>query len=248
MPSLYVVSRNFEHDPYLTWIDEAWAVVTSDHSECAGWTLHPVIKADSRCSFNPLDVYSIVARSIGPILFVGGLQSGPIHFLEEKLGDRVVTRQCNAPTSSTDVYETILELLRRHEFGEPEVPCRYAVALMLLRKLDRMHYWGGKAKNFMSVHILAKGNGLDESYATTAHEVAEYLSSDKRRLRLLAKKTGDGYPKYGCNPEQREAVYEFLRNRKVDDEEIMRWLKRDPCKVSARDLDLIVAEDYEPQR
>jgi hypothetical protein len=118
---------------------------------------------------------------------------------------------------------------------------------MLIAKLENMGYWGGK-KNFMSVHKIAKGNGLDESYKTVAQEVAEYLSSDSRTTKLLSKKLGDGNVKYACNGELPDVVYGFLRDRRVSDRQVMHWLHGDLTPVSARELDHITPERYERKR
>lgn len=248
MPTLYVVCAAGEFEPYLSWVDEAWEVVKSSHDECSDWRLATPHKGDSHSGFRGIDVYCAVARDLGPVLYVGGLKSSAIAALESELRGRVVSYHCKWPASSTDVYEAMLNIMERHRRNEPEVPCRFAVALMLVAKLERMHYWGGNAKGFMSVHKLAKSNGLDQKYADTAHEVAEYLASDQRPVRLLSSKLGGGYPKYACNNEERSVVYDFLRNRRVDDEATMRWLMRDSSKVSERELDGITPEQYVDSR
>jgi hypothetical protein len=248
VPTLYVVCAAGEFEPYLSWVDEAWEVVASSHVESADWRLAAPHKGDSQSSFSGIDVYRAMARDLGPVLYIGGLKSSAIAALESELRGRVVSYHCKCPAGSTDVYEAMLDVIARHHRNEPEVPRRFAVALMLVAKLERMHYWGGNAKGFMSVHKLAKSNGLDQKYADTAHEVAEYLASSQRPVRLLSSKLGDGYPKYACNNESRSVVYDFLRNRRVDDDATMRWLMRDSSKVSERELDGITPEQYADSR
>lgn len=146
------------------------------------------------------------------------------------------------------VYEIMLDLMRRHVKGEPELPRRLVVAILMIAKLERMHYWGGNAKNFMSVAKLAKGNGLDEIYAGTARDIAEYLSAATRSVRLMSNKLGDGSPKYACNNERRTSIYRFLTEWKIDDQEVMNWLTRDASKVSIRELDDIASTKYDAHR
>jgi hypothetical protein len=247
VPTLYVVCSRGEFDPYSDWIEEAWNVIQTDHPECAGWSISHALKTDGSYGFDALDAFAVVARDPGPVLFLGRLQTTQVGLLEQKLTDRVVSRRSDA-TESSEVYEAILDLIARHHTGEPEVPRRLAVAVMLIAKLERMHYWGGNAKGFMSVSKLAKSNGLDEQYADTAHNVAEYLSSSKRQLRLMSTKLGDGSPKYACNNDERSRVYDFLRKWSIDDKETMQWLTRDSQKVPVRVLDAIRATNYDDQR
>lgn len=248
MPTLYVIHADGEFDPYGVWVSEAWEVVRLDHSECADWNLKILAKADSANTFDALDAYAVVARDVGPVLFVGKLSTRSVGLLETKLATRCVRQQCFDIPDSTAVYEAMLDLIRRHRLGEPEISQRLAVAIMLVAKLERMHYWGGNAKNFMSVSKLAKSNGLDEKYAAIARDVAEYLSADRRVLRLMSHKLGDGSPKYSCNNEERKLVYKFLTDWRIDNDEIMNWLNRDIARVSIRKLDDIAATDYSDQR
>lgn len=248
MPTLYVVSRCLEFEPYLDWVQDAWSVIESDHPEHNDWNLGPILRGDARNSFDWREKYAVIAQSLGPVLFVGGLDAKAIQALEIKLDSRVFTRRCPAPTDSADIYESMLEALARHKSGEPEVPRKFVAALLLVRKLERRRYWGGNAKNFLTVNDLAKGRGLDEAYGDVAHGIADYLASEHRRVRLLSSKLGDRYAKYACNNERRAAVYTFLRERWVDDEDVMRWLKSDPCRVSARELDILNPDDYKDSR
>jgi len=136
----------------------------------------------------------------------------------------------------------------RHGNGEPEISLRLGVALMLVAKLERMHYWGGNAKGYMSVQKLAKSNGLDVRYKATAIEIAEYLSSSKRAIPLLSSKLGDGNAKYACNNERRRDVYGFLRTWSFGDQQAMQWLTRDTARMPVRELDEIRTTNYEDSR
>jgi hypothetical protein len=247
--SVYVVCPGGEYDPYEEWVEEAMAVIRSDHPDLHAWDEPHIVRASQEHTFNPLDLYASVHRTVGPVLFVGGIKSSAIAIFETKLGQRAIVRRC-IPTCSTDLYESLIDLMKRHEKGEPEISQRFAVALMLIAKLERMNYWGGlaTAKNFMSVHMLAKGNGLDEKYKGPADNVADYLASEYRQIQLLSKKTGDGNVKYACNNNYRSDVYTFLRERTVADDQLMTWFSKDSMRVSARELDCINPDDYRVSR
>jgi len=247
VPRLHVVCARGEFDPYVSWIDEAWGVVSAD-PECAGWVLSVHACVDSAYRFNPLDAFASIAKDLGPVLLVGQLSTSAVMLLQAKLKERVVSQWCADADDSTVVYEAMLDLILRHETGDPEISRRLAVALMLVAKLERMHYWGGDAKGYMSVQNLAKSNGLDQQYKATAIEIAEYLSSSKRAIRLLSSKLGDGNAKYACNNERRPDVYEFLRTWSFRDEQAMNWLTRDTARLSVRELDEIRATSYEGPR
>lgn len=246
MTTLYVLCPSDEHDPSVNWINEAWGVVQAD-PEFSGWVMRHLSDAVSSAAFDVGKVHSVIARDIGPVLFLGQLSTTCVLRLEEKLARRAVSQRCYAD-DSTAAYEAMLDLVRRHATGEPEIARRYAVALMLVAKLEHMRYWGGNAKNFMSVQKLAKGNGLDEVYKATACEVAHFLAADQRQVRLLSKKTGDGYDKYACNGENRPVVYGFLKSWAVNDVQLMNWLTRDVARVSVRELDEIRSRNYDAQR
>ena len=47
---------------------------------------------------------------------------------------------------------------------------------------------------------------------------------------------------------QRSTVYNFLRDRAVNDSELMKWLTKDTGRISARELDFIRPESYATSR
>lgn len=231
MPRLYVVCQAEARAPALIpWLREAWRVVEAD-PDWVGWEL-ALKEADDRNSFNARDIVSLVMSSRGPVLVLGPLQRSAIAALQERIGLRVVVTHSQTITDSTDVYAAVQHVLDCHLRGDPQVPRRLAVALMLVRKLLKGDYWGGgaKAKAFLSVEDLARGRGLDEQFADAAPEVANMLEMKG----LLAKKTGDGRAKYGLNPKRREDIHAFLATWRVSDERLHKYLYSDARCVSAR--------------
>lgn len=247
MPKLYILHPGGEFDPCEAWVGEAWAVVSAEAAH-AGWEIAHLKPADPNRKFDPLAAYSVIARSIGPVLLVGQLSTPCVATLESKLCQQAVMQWRPDVGDSTAIYEAMLDLIQRHNIGEPEISQRLGVSVLLVAKLERMHYWGGNAKGYMSVQKLAKSNGLDEKFKSVASDIAHYLSAEKREIRLLSSKLGDGYPKYACNNDDRQNVYAFLRDWKVDDVQLMNWLTRDTAKMSVRELDAVKAVNYDKAR
>ena len=219
-------------------VEEACALIEGEFDEGSNLRLIRFPLTPEQGSFNPLSAYSRIAGDLGPVLFVGRLRQSAIATVQTKIARRVVTHQCDRIADSTDVYEAILELIRRHEAGEPLWPRRHVVAIRLIAKLVDHGYWGGGALNkaFLIGDDLAKGRGLDERYKDIALEVAEFLSSDQRQLRLMKKKKSKKGLKYACNSDEAPAIYAFLRERTVPDEFIMRWLSKDDVQVPNSEL------------
>jgi len=234
VPRLYVVCQAEVRAPALIpWLREAWRVVEVD-PDWADWDL-AVKEADEQNSFNARDIASQVLSSRGPVLVLGQLKRSAVALLQERIGLRVVVTHEPTIGDSTDVYSAVQRALEQHLRGDPQVPRRLAVALMLVRKLLKGDYWGGgaKAKAFLSVEELAKGRGLDEQFADAAPEVANMLEMKG----LLVKKTGDGHVKYGLNPKQRDDIYAFLTTWRVSNERLHKYLYGDVQCVSTRILD-----------
>ena len=248
MPKLYLA---YVPDPHFQdCIEQAVDVIRSDHPDLSGWEIRLLPLQMVHGVFNPLDVYAVIAQALGPLILIGGVKQSAVAMIHQKLAGRSIIQSCDTVADSTDVWASILDVVERHNRGEPEWPRKLAVALLLVAKLARKNYWGGeaKAKNFLRVDDLANGNGLDERYKGTAHEVADYLASTQRRVRLLTTKLGDGRVKYACNSEERAAVYAFLRDRCANDEAIMKFLTRDPARVPNSELESIRPEDFLDER
>jgi hypothetical protein len=230
---LYVIHQNSKHHPMLCgWMDEALSVLSAD-SEWSGVELKRK-EADDHNAFDVRDVFSVVKGLRCSVVVLGQLKSSSIALLHERLAQRYVIVHRREVTDSTDVYDAFRDALARHKNGEPFVPRRLAVALMLVRKLKRGHYWGGdaKAKAFLSIDELAKGRGVDEQYRDVAAEVANQMQLKG----LFKRKTGDGHAKYALNASRSADLHAFLGTWKAADRGLQQYLYGDIASVPARDL------------
>jgi hypothetical protein len=246
VPTLHIAYLDDDH--HRECVGTACEIAKSE-PEAAGWSIVQHCLTPNQGGFKPLDFYSTIAPDLGPILFVGSMKRSAITFVETKVARRVVSEHCEIADEG-DVYEAILDLIQRHNSGEPEWPRRLGVALLLVAKLARKNYWGGTAlgKNYLRVDDLANGGGLDQQYKGDAHEIADYLASEQRSPRLLSKKLGDGRPKYSCNSADRAAVFRFLRERSVEDEATMRWLNGDTRRIPNSELGNLDPEEFLDRR
>lgn len=245
MSKLYVC---FVPDPHFqSCVDECVTAKLIDE-EFAGWQIVPVALSTMKGSFNPLDLYSRIAKELGPVMFVGGVQATAVATLRQKLANRVIVDVMPTAADSWAVYDRAKNVVERDTRGEPEWPRRLGVALMVVAKLERFHYWGGNDKGFLRVDDIANGRGVDRLFQPVAHEVCDYLASGGRNLRLLDTKLGDGRRKYSCNNGERQAVYSFLRTRTTSDAQVNDWLTRDTAMLSNRALEHIDPDKYEDPR
>jgi hypothetical protein len=215
-----------------------------DGSEWHGWQLRKK-EADIHNAFDARDIFSVVKETQGAVLILGGLKSSSIAPLQERLAQRYIVVQLPNPAESTEIYDAICRALSRHRDGDPHVPTRLAVALMLVRKLKRGNYWGGdaKAKAYLSVDELAKGRGVDEHYRSDATEVANVM----QQKGLFKRKTGDGHAKYALNSSRSTELHEFLRSWKVEDKGLQKYLYGGEPSVSARELERMLADSIDDE-
>ncbi len=116
--------------------------------------------------------------------------------------------------------------------GEPTLPRRHVVALLVLAKLVKEQKWGGKNKNYMWASDLAKGRGVDEIYDGDAQDVAAELE----RFGLLQKKRSQGRQKFAGNPRSLKAIASALEELAFEGD-LQAIFDRDDRLVSARELD-----------
>ena len=143
------------------------------------------------------------------------------------------------PVDSTDLFAEATAARQLHLAGEPVLPRKFAVAILLLRKLRRGKYWGGNHnKNYLWVDDLAKGRGVDEQFSDVVAEVANlmYLHGF-----LIAKYGGAGGhskgQKYALNPDLRADIESACHEGNFAEIPLRRILLKDAAVVSARILD-----------
>ncbi len=199
------------------------------------------IEADKQNSFCAQSVHSRVGANLGPIVVVGNLKQSAIAALRGRVSDRLVVEVCQFPAMPEDLIDRFRLALEMHESGEPFLPERLVAALLLVRKLEKYHYWGGgaKDKSYLWADDVAKGRGIPATLATIVKEVANQLALKG----LLKTKRSQGGTKYALEPKMRKEIMRFLEERKLDDLGLHKYLFGGAVQCSARMLDRL---DEEP--
>lgn len=207
---------------------------------CGDWqvAIHPYNEASS---LDVIDFCSNVRARSGPVLLLNPIKGKVLADIRERLNGRAIVLVADAYEGETAVLAQIGELKRAYDAGEPFLPTDVVVGLLILRKLEREHFWGGKDKGYMWRENIPKGRGLDEGFASRVEPVLHALlntSGDE----YLIKKTSNSKPKYALNPDRKQAVYDALRGRDFLGR-VGQLLRRHPGTVSARELEDL--DDYE---
>jgi hypothetical protein len=238
VPTLYVICPSESYFPGVeSWIVEAWAMLPSEHQE-VGW-VYDLSRADGSNTFPPLIVYSKVAKSVGPVLILGAIKQAPITVLTTKLVTKCVICHVKNLMHADSVREAIVEILNRHQKGEPYVPIRLAATLQILWKLQKGKYWGGSAKNkaFIWASDLPKGRGITDAIAPHVLMVANELTLKG----LLKSKTSQGDLKYALNRDFLPTMHAIFRS---DWERVptglQSWLMNGEVSLPRSEIDLAV--------
>ncbi|MEP6606375.1 MAG: hypothetical protein ABJA60_09720 [Nitrosospira sp.] len=197
-----------------------------------GWQLssHVYDKAGSLVTRN---LCAQVLAAPGPVIFINPVQQSVIAAMRLKLNGRVSVLVRDAYDLDT-LANCSLEAKELHDSGAPRIPRNKAVALLLVRKLEREHMWAGNAKGYMWGDDLHKGRGMDEQFASQIPLVSNILLQHE----VLTSKVSMSSKKYALNPDHRAAIMEMLRIRKFGDA-LEKVLLGDKIDISARDLDLL---------
>lgn len=178
------------------------------------------------------DRVSLVVANLGPVVVVEPVQTPCRELLRTRLRARtIVVTGCIG--DSTDLLDLVQTAQTRFDSGEPYLPRKYVAAVLIVRKLESGHYWGGKNKGYMYASDLPKGRGVPDEFASISAEVAnDLLLKD-----ILIKKPSGGKSKYALNPDRKSEVYAICENAEFLDVSLRDALCRDTDEVSARLLD-----------
>jgi hypothetical protein len=239
MPALYVIYPLEKYYPGIDeWIADAWATICSEGA-MPDWQIVKIRTNESN-NFTPLDVYSSIAETKGPVLILGRIKQAPVTVLRTKLMHVCTMSYRESITDSTDVFESFLEILQLHERGDPQIPKRLAATIQLIRKLQKGNHWGGDAKNkaFLNGEDLPSGRGITQATASIVREVAAELA-DKG---LLKSKRGDGNVKFALNRDRLSTLNAIMSNDWMDlDHPLQKYLLGGRENVSAREIDEAIA-------
>ena len=211
------------------WIAEVRRSI-SDDLTWSGWSIH-TWEYDVSCSVSINDVAATIRSEIGPCVLLRNVQRRVVVELRERLIGRTSVWVEN-PRNATDILNVLQEARDYHLRGEPMLPRKLVIALLLATKLERHNMWGGRNKGYMWASDLPKGRGLSEEFADQLPEVIGDLFSHN----LIIQKPSRGKNKYALNPNRRQEIYEIIRTRKFP-ENLHTILSRNARLASARHLD-----------
>jgi hypothetical protein len=210
------------------------------------WTDWEVVSEeyDQRSGFNVQSVADRVAHVPGPILLIEPVQSRARELLRERL--RMTTPVLSETVGCPEDLRARVERARELFLAfRPMLPRRFVAAVLIVRKLERGHYWGGKDKGYLWADDLAKGRGVDDSFADIVPDVA----NDLLLKGVLIRKPSGGKSKYALNPDRRSAVHRIARCRATQDfpadEEPLRRL-RDSLVKDRAEADASLLDDPPP--
>jgi len=235
---VYVICPLQLYQPALpAWVTEAMSTVV-DELQLEGWRVQ-LLHADESNGFNFLDVFSIVAERIGPVLILGKLKSSSIAGLQSKLDRRCTVVVRRDVDDSTDIYDALTTLMNSHAAGDPQLPIRLVAAVQIIRKLKRHGYWGGESlnKNFLWGEDLPKG-GMSRAVQPICREVAAELVQKG----LLKSKPSKNRVKFALNGD-RVADLDALLRLEIPDRALEKYLNGGGQTLSARELDDVRDDD-----
>lgn len=225
-----------QHPMLHEWLPDIRGTIENDAS-WRDWNLKEY-EYDLSCALRINDAVSAIKANSGPSVLLRPVQQRVFEDLRRKLSGRSIVLIGKADNAA-DILALMEESRDKHLTGEPMLPQKFIVSLLLIAKLEKHQMWGGKNKGYMWASDLAKGRGLDEMFASRVSDVILDLGLQD----FLIRKTSNRKPKYGLNPNMRNEIYEALRTREFP-EEIQSRLMADAQLDSARALDLLNDEDY----
>lgn len=169
-----------------------------------------------------------VLNKPGPVVLLEKVQRRALEDLRQRLRTRAVIL-VPMVTEAEGLWETLEDARERFQSGEPFLPRKFIVAVLIVRKLRKGNYWGGKEKGYLWHDDLAKGRGLDERYADIAHVVA----NDLLQHGILIFKTSQGKKKYALNPAGKPEVHAIANDGTFRNERLEAILMKDKEEVSA---------------
>lgn len=208
------------------WAAEVKALLGREQ-EWSEWDLI-VTPYDGQNSFAVQPLFVRVLNKPGPVVLLEGVQRKAMENLRERLRTRSIIL-VQSVSDSGELWAVLDEARRRFESGEPFLPRKFVVAVMIVRKLRKGNYWAGKEKGYLWQDDLAKGRGVDERYADIAHVVA----NDLLQHEILIFKTSQGKKKYALNPVKKPEVHAFANDGTCWNQRLEEILMKDTEELSA---------------
>jgi hypothetical protein len=172
-----------------SWMLEAKQVMIS----CPKWDGCDIreIIYDVQGGFSAQSVSDKVLSALGPVVLIPNVQTKASVELAHKIGRRTVIRTA-AVGDSTTLWQLLEDAHDAFAAGEPQRPRSIVVALLLIRKLEKDHMWGGKNKGYMWAGDLPSGRGVPANCAGPIPNILSQLFSNN----ILIRKVSQGKNKY----------------------------------------------------
>lgn len=214
------------------WVATVRDLIDNNHA-WNGWDLR-TWEYDMHSALSVSDLTAAIRSVVGPCVLLRNVQQKVANGLRDRLHDHTVVLLGDA-ASSGDIQRLLQEARNLHMVGEPMLPRKQIIALLLIAKLRDQNMWGGRNKGYMWKSVLAKGRGLDEEFADQLPAVINDLFNKK----LIIRKTSNGKHKYALNPDERKAIHDVIRT-KTFPPDLHKVLTRDRRLDSARHLDSVI--------
>ena len=224
---VYLLHPNSSRLPGIdSWINEVRVLIGAE-ANWAGWTVDAT-SLDDRGRIEVQPYWVRVKNRPGPVVLLEPHQRKILDGLAERLGLDVVVIPRSA-SDSTDLYEAVEDARRRCIAGEPLLPRRLVVAVLIVRKLRRYHYWSGNAKGYLWASELAKGRGVDDRFADIAQDVAGYMLTHG----VLVYKISNGQRKIALNPDKKPEVHAIADRAYFQNADLRKLLYKDADREPA---------------
>jgi hypothetical protein len=227
---VYLLHPNTTYMPsFDEWFDDVRVMLDLDDT----WDDWDIIcnSYDNQNNFAARPLHVKVLNRPGPVLLLEKAQRKPLEDIRGRLHTLAVVLT-RSVANSADLWDALEEARRRFMTGEPFLPRKFVVAILIVRKLRKGNYWGGKRKGFLWHDELARGRGVDERFA----DIAQVVANDLLQHSILIFKTSQSDKKYALNPERKAEIHAIANDGTFRNERLKEILMRDRDTVSSRYL------------
>jgi hypothetical protein len=182
------------------WILQARSMLVTEMA-WTGWDIESEAY-NANGAFSVQSLADKVKNIPGPVFLIEPVQKTAKELLRERLRVKapvLIERVGNAD----ELWHHFNQARERYLAFCPVLPRRFVAAVLIVRKLIRGHYWGGKEKGYLYADDLAKGRGVDEGFADIAADVA----NDLLIKNILIRKPSKGRAKYALNPNRKDIIH-----------------------------------------
>jgi hypothetical protein len=208
------------------WVSDVEMILRADNS-WDNWDLI-IDLYDDQNTFAVQPLFVKVLNKPGPVILLEKVQRKAFEELRKRLRTRAVIL-VPMVTEAEGLWEVLAEARTRFESGEPFLPRKFIIAVLIVRKLRKGNYWAGKEKGYLWYDDLAKGRGVDERYA----DIAQVVANDLLQQDILIFKTSQGAKKYALNPKRKPEIHAIANDGTFWNQRLEAILMKDKVEISA---------------